>query len=66
MTRISVDQFFDENQFIRATSEDQELDALRMAILIEDIFEVVLSDEQIAHNDLHNPETLRTLLSRPL
>lgn len=42
---------------------DPELDALRWAVLVEDVLGVVLSDEQITSGDLRDPGRLRALVA---
>lgn len=42
---------------------DRELDALRWAILVEDVLGIVLSDDQVASGDLKDPAHLRSLVA---
>lgn len=42
---------------------DRRQDALRRAILVEDVLGVVLSDEQITESDLSDPGVLRSFVA---
>lgn len=57
-----LDRLLSELAHQRTESDDPELDALRTAILVEDTFGIVLSDEQLDPSVLSDPAALRALL----
>ncbi|TRY18642.1 hypothetical protein FOJ82_05835 [Tessaracoccus rhinocerotis] len=60
MTGPLVDRLLEECVHLRPL-DDPELDALRRALLVEDVLGVRLTDEQIAHHVLTDPAALRRL-----
>ena len=61
----TVDRLLEEWERLGPGSEDPELEAIRMAVLVEDVLGVTLSDEQISGDLLLAPEALRSLLAGP-
>lgn len=59
----ALDRLLAELAHQRATGDDPELDALRTAILVEDAFGIVLTDEQLDPSVLGDPAALRALLA---
>lgn len=68
MTRPTADRILGECAFLGSapddgsTPEDPELRALRTAIVIEDVFGVTLTEEQLGSDLLADPAALRDLL----
>lgn len=62
MTRDLVDRLLAESAHLPPLA-DPELDALRWAVLVEDVLGVVLTDDQITTGDLTDPGWLRSLLA---
>lgn len=60
MSTPSVDRLLEECAFLRPL-EDPELDALRRALLVEDVLGVRLTDQQISQEVLTDPAALRRL-----
>lgn len=63
MTSAAVDRILRERSFLRSAGDDPELQALRTAILIEDVFGVTLTDEQLGSDLLDDPVALGDLLA---
>lgn len=63
MTDAEVDRILRECAHSAHSDDDLELKALRAAILVEDAFHVVLSDEQINSDLLDDAAALRKLLT---
>lgn len=63
MTTALVDRILVERRHQRDGYEDPRQNALRAAILIEDVFGFVLSDDQIDYDLLSDPDSLRALLA---
>lgn len=59
-----VDRLLSECANRTGSDDDPELRALRTAILIEDTFQIVLTDEQIDTSILEDPAALRELLAQ--
>lgn len=64
MTAVRPDLILAELARLRGADPDPVLEAMRMALLIEDVFGITLSDEQIDPS-LGNPETLQNLVNVP-
>lgn len=63
MTSPAVDRILRERSFLRHAADDPELQALRTAILIEDVFGVTLTDEQLGSELLDDAVALGDLLA---
>jgi hypothetical protein len=59
-----VDQVLREAEDLRDPDADPELEAVRTAILLEDSFGIVLSDDDIAPGVLDDPVAVARLLGR--
>lgn len=59
---LQLDRLLAEFAHQRTATGDADLDALRTAILVEDTFGIVLSDEQLDPSVLGDPAALRALL----
>lgn len=66
MTGVSVDRVLQESRFLSHPLEDPTLQDLRQAILIEEVFGIVLSDEQLTGRDLGDATVLRDLAPAPV
>lgn len=62
MTDGLIDRFLSECEDLGLRDADPQLDAVRMAILVEDVFGVVLTDEQISPAVVGDRAALRNLL----
>lgn len=62
MTAAEIDRILRESVHLDDTSDDPELRALRMAIFVEDIFDLTLRDDQLASGVLDDRQALRSLL----
>lgn len=62
MTDGLIDRFLSECEDLGLRDADPQLDAVRMAILVEDVFGVVLTDEQISPAVVGDRGALRNLL----
>ena len=58
-----LDRFLSEFERLRTQGADPALEAVRTAILVEDVFGIVLSDDQIDPRTLGSSESLRELIS---
>ncbi|MHB1010720.1 MAG: hypothetical protein ACYC1E_16140 [Propionibacteriaceae bacterium] len=63
MNAAEVDQILRELAFLRTATDDPELRALQIAIFIEDVFGVTLTDAQFGSHLLNDPAALRVLLA---
>jgi hypothetical protein len=61
-----IDQFLSECEDLGLRDADPQLDAIRMAILVEDVFGLVLSDEQISPTVIGDRAALRDLLAHSM
>jgi hypothetical protein len=59
-----IEQAFRDYGALRQQGADPELEALRTAILLEDLFEVTLSDAEIDPAVLADPSALAALVAR--
>lgn len=64
MTDDLVDRLMAECAHLRPV-EDPELDALRRAVLVEDVLGVTVSDDEMDLEHLADPDSLRALAARP-
>jgi hypothetical protein len=62
--RDIVEQVLRDHAALRRGDADPELDAVRAAILIEDVFRVTLSDADIDPASLADPPTVAALVAR--
>ena len=62
MTDGLIDRFLSECEDLGLRDADPQLDAIRMAILVEDVFGVVLPDDQISPTVVGDRAALRDLL----
>ncbi len=63
MTTPLLDRLLKEWEHLRPESADPDLEAVRLALLIEDVFGVTLTDQQISRDFLLNRKALRSLLA---
>jgi hypothetical protein len=63
MTAADPDRILAEFAELRVADPDPELAAVRMAMVVEDVFGVTLSDEQIDAAVLGDPTAVRRLLA---
>lgn len=63
MTTADPDRILDEFKQLRADDEDPGLAAIRWALVVEDVFGITLSDDQIDRVALGEPAALRGLLA---
>ena len=63
MTTAEVDRILRESVHLADATDDPQLRALRMAIFIEDVFGLTLSDDQLASGVLGDSTALRALLA---
>jgi hypothetical protein len=66
MTPEQVDRILGEYDFTQDLSVDSELEAVRAAVFIEDVFNIRLTDAEIDPALLGSAETMRTLVLRKL
>ena len=59
-----VEEILAEHGELRDATDDPELDALRTAIFLEDVFGIVLTDAEIDPAQLGSLEGMRELLAR--
>lgn len=59
-----VDRFLRECALLPSQLGNTELNSIRSALLIEDVFDVVLTDEELGIDFLNNPEALQQLLTQ--
>jgi hypothetical protein len=64
MTTETVEQILRDYAALRRPDTDPELEAVRAAILIEDVFQVALSDAEIDPAVLADPSAMGTLVVR--
>lgn len=64
MSAIAVDRVLSEFAHVRAADPEQALEAVRLALLIEDVFGITLTDAQIEAGLLCDAETLPALVAR--
>ena len=64
MSREQIEQALDEWRAMREPDTEPELEAVRLAILFEDILGVSLSDDDIDLAVLSDPDALAKLLAR--
>ncbi len=62
MTAAEIDRILRESVHLDDATDDPELRALRMAIFVEDIFDLTLTDDQLASGVLDDRQALRALL----
>ena len=60
----SVDRFLRECALLPSQLDNPKLSSIRSAILIEDVFDVVLTDEELGIDFLDNPGALQQLLTQ--
>lgn len=65
MTELGVTAVLREARLVRSATADPELAALETALLLESVFDVVLSDEQIARADLRDPAVVKSIMTIP-
>ncbi|MCB0910097.1 MAG: hypothetical protein KDB60_00590 [Propionibacteriaceae bacterium] len=65
MTTADVERILRESAHLADATDDPELRTLRMAIFIEDVFGITLTDDQLASGIDDDPAALRALLARP-
>ena len=65
MLNEQAEQVLDEWRATRDPEADPELEAVRLAILVEDVLGVSLSDDDIDLAVLSDPEAVGNLLARP-
>ena len=58
-----ITRFLQECAYLPGQNGDPELISIRAAILVEDAFDVVLTDDHVSIDLLKDPETLRQLLA---
>lgn len=63
MTISLLDRLLAECEHLRPESADPDLQAVRLALLIEDVLGVTLTDEQISRDFLLGPKALKSLLT---
>ncbi len=63
MNGVSVEQVLRESSALGGRTADRDLEQLRQAVLVEDVFGIVLSDDQITDIDLSDPEALGRLVA---
>jgi hypothetical protein len=59
-----VDQILRDHDALRDPDADPELEALKTAVLLEDVFEVVLTDADLDPRQLGDAAAVRSLLAR--
>jgi hypothetical protein len=64
MNRDVVQQVLRDYEALRRPDTDPELEALRAAILIEDVFDVVLSDAEIEPDTFADASAVAALVAR--
>lgn len=64
MNRDIVEQVLRDYAALRSPDTDPELEAVRIAILIEDVFDVVLSDTEIEPAVLADASAVAALVAR--
>jgi len=63
VTGADPDRILAEFAQLRPADPDPELAAVRMALMVEDVFDVTLTDEQLDPGTLADPAALRALLA---
>ena len=63
MTPDEVDRLLEEYDATREADADPQLEAVRAAVFVEDVFDVTLSDDEIDPAVLCHPAALRALLA---
>jgi hypothetical protein len=64
VTGVAVERILRECELLRDGDEDPGLTAIRTAIILEDIFGIVLSDAEIRPEVMGDPDAVRALLAR--
>ena len=64
MNRNIVEQVLRDYDAVRRPDTDPELEAVRTAIMLEDVFGIVLSDAEIDPAMLADPAAMATLVAR--
>ncbi len=64
MAPDEVDRLLEEYDATRDPAADPELEAVRAAVLLEDLFDVTLTDDEIDPAVLGHPAAVRALLAR--
>jgi hypothetical protein len=64
VNRYSVEQILRDYQALRCPDADAGLEAVRAAILVEDVFDVVLSDTDIDPSVFADPSAVAALVAR--
>jgi hypothetical protein len=64
VTGIAVERILRECELLHDGDEDPGLTAIRTAIIVEDVFGVVLSDAEIQPEVMGNPDAVRAVLAR--
>lgn len=62
VTRERVDQILQEYEAVRDSSGDPELEALRAAVFVEDVFGIRLCDAEINSDTLGTFDAMRAVL----
>jgi hypothetical protein len=64
VNRDTIEQILRDYGALRLPDTDRELEAVRAAILLEDVFDVVLSDAEIDPAMLADPSAMTDLVTR--
>jgi hypothetical protein len=64
VNRDIVEQVLRDYDAVRRPDTDPELEAVRAAIMLEDVFGIALSDAEIAPAELTDPAAVATLVAR--
>lgn len=62
--RDRIEQILRDDKAVRVPDPDPELEALQRAILLEDVFELTLSDDEIDSAALGSPGSAQDVVSR--
>jgi hypothetical protein len=66
VTRERIDQILQEYEAVRDPSGDPELEALRAAVFVEDVFGISLTDAEITLDSLGTRDATRSVILRHL
>lgn len=64
MTPEAVDRVLQDHAVLRDPFGDPELEAVQVAILLEDVLGITLADDEIDPGSLGSPDAIKTLLAR--
>jgi hypothetical protein len=64
MTGAAVERILRECELLRDGDEDSVLTAVRIAIVLEDVFGIVLTDAEIQPEVMDDPDAVRAVLAR--